>query len=807
MNKPNQYPEVTEDRTQPLPGEVQPEENGEAEHPSASEEAQSEPSRRRVFSWFSMMTASGIILYLEILFFHVLVYVSNYIEANAIISVALMGVALGGLLGYALRRFKLGFLLPYLAVLTALGITGCCLNIVFLPRLLSYPVLLILPFLLPSAVVAFLFVDLREYTAYFWNLSGATLGVVLACFTIPAVRSENALLLSIVFCGVLSFFLAMRGKRRFGGVALAVLLVVGGGYALLLNLHTDAFNFARLIRPPQGARADDAYSFQNKIFGRIGKGRGEIMHARDNLVARVDIIKIPGSRNPQTYQEGVISDHVLKLAPRQYSWDVRVPNALVVPDPKILVIGTSAEGVTKTAKHLSKTNPVVGVEINPAIVDLMKNELFEASAKAYEDVDIHVEDARTFLERTDQQFDLITMMNTHTRGRIRQNAGMPQYLFTREAFSLMFERLTGRGAIVIEEVRVSEKADDFVRKIMASMVDGLRTHGVSEDFERHFYAYTYRVGSWRYIILMCKKTPFSPQDVQRMDRWFDIKSKRYCINVKELTKVVHPEQPLDSTFALFLRDPQNAIQRELSENRINLGAISDDRPFLFDLEVDYPEEWRVFRLSVWATLALVLVPCLIIFVITLRGRLAKGAVNLLYFCLLGVAFMLVELSLMQQYQLFLGSPIYSLAIVLSSILLFSSLGSLASGFFPDWLRKLCILLIPVLLLVFAHGLPLLMKQTQALPFNLKAALALATLFPLFFCMGVPFPYGLSVVRKTLTSRHIPLVYGVNGAFGTIGATGTLLISVYYGFTVTLYLGIALYAAAFATVAMLSRVKA
>ena len=49
-----------------------------------------------------------------------------------------------------------------------------------------------------------------------------------------------------------------------------------------------------------------------------------------------------------------------------------------------------------------------------------------------------------------------------------------------------------------------------------------------------------------------------------------------------------------------------------------------------------------------------------------------------YFLLIGVAFMFVEISLIQRMSLFLGHPIYSLAIVLFSVVLATGVGSLFS---------------------------------------------------------------------------------------------------------------------------------
>jgi spermidine synthase len=64
------------------------------------------------------------------------------------------------------------------------------------------------------------------------------------------------------------------------------------------------------------------------------------------------------------------------------------------PPPRVFIIGTSAEGIVKSVKFLVKDLSLIDtVEINPAIVRIMQNELFELSCRAYENVDVKITDA------------------------------------------------------------------------------------------------------------------------------------------------------------------------------------------------------------------------------------------------------------------------------------------------------------------------------------------------------------------------------------------------------------------------------
>ena len=391
----------------------------------------------------AMMVASALVLLLETVFFHVLVYINSYIQATAIISVALLGIAIGGLLAYALGR-RARRLLPLLGSGVGVTVVLCIVNLVFFPQHLGYPLVLVLPFLAASMVIATLFAEMGKHAAYFWNLVGAAAGVVAVCVLVPRIRSENVILTGIAVSGVLGFVIALRQPKRLAATVFALIVFAFGGGALAWNLKTNVFDFGTATRCPRGFSSGGA----TKTFCRVKSEDVELAYARDSLVGRVDILKrrrAGGGYTLGVYQEGLPSDIVEPRPPSSYEWDCRLPKP-IVPDPTILVIGTSAEGVTKTARHRSHER-TVGVEINPAIVDLMRNELYEYSKRAYDNIELHVTDARTYLEGTDRQFDLITMMNTHTRGRVAENAGLPQYLFTEEAFALMFDRLSGRRKI------------------------------------------------------------------------------------------------------------------------------------------------------------------------------------------------------------------------------------------------------------------------------------------------------------------------------------------------------------------------
>jgi FtsH-binding integral membrane protein len=63
--------------------------------------------------------------------------------------------------------------------------------------------------------------------------------------------------------------------------------------------------------------------------------------------------------------------------------------------------------------------------------------------------------------------------------------------------------------------------------------------------------------------------------------------------------------------------------------------------------------------------------------------------------------------------------------------------------------------------------------------------------PLGFCMGMPFPMALAKISQT-TPALIPWAWGINGCASVISAILATLIAMQFGFTVLIFLAIALY---------------
>ena len=157
-----------------------------------------------------------------------------------------------------------------------------------------------------------------------------------------------------------------------------------------------------------------------------------------------------------------------------------------------------------------------------------------------------------------------------------------------------------------------------------------------------------------------------------------------------------------------------------------------------------------------------------------------------------MAFMAVEVVLIQKYTLFLGASVYSTATVLLTLLVAAGLGSRLAARVPARAAFLGIL---GWLLLETIVLPALTAALSGLPVAARIAVAAALVAPLGFFMGMPFP------RAVL--RVGPLVdwgFAVNGVGSVLGGTLVVACAMTFGFRAALLGGALLYLAAFALLA-------
>ena len=168
--------------------------------------------------------------------------------------------------------------------------------------------------------------------------------------------------------------------------------------------------------------------------------------------------------------------------------------------------------------------------------------------------------------------------------------------------------------------------------------------------------------------------------------------------------------------------------------------------------------------------------------------------------MLGIGFMLVEISLIQRFVLFLGQPILSLAVLLFSLLAGAGAGSLYSGRLTS--KKIsggiatASLAITATVVAYTFIIPPLFNQLLGLPLAIRLAAMIIVLIPLGFLMGFPFPLGIRALKEANLENFIPWMWGINGVGSVLGSVLTIVIAVVFGFTQALLTGAGCYLVVF-----------
>jgi hypothetical protein len=330
----------------------------------------------------------------------------------------------------------------------------------------------------------------------------------------------------------------------------------------------------------------------------------------------------------------------------------------------------------------------------------------------------------------------------------------------------------------------------------------LEKMGVAEP-GRHVLVLQHRIST----SFLVKRTPFTSEEVRR--------ARVFAASIDGQI-LYDPIAPGASSFyEIFFAQPDPEAMIAASPTRID--PVSDDSPFFFqmgrlaDLRLDMlsdvsgrnflePLVVPVGQLALVAAFLTGIVLSVVLLAVPLVARRVprEGRIGWLgYFLALGLAFIVVEVVLMQRFALFLGHPTYSVTIVLFAILLFSGLGSAWSGRRSGEVRRVVVpiaVLLPLALLVLTFLVPQITLALIGLPLPARLAIAIAIIGPTAFLMGTPFPIGIRIAG----ARHaglVPWAWAANGCASVVGSVAAVLGAMGSGFGAMLLAAALVYAIA------------
>ncbi len=708
-----------------------------------------------------------------------------YHFAFVAVSVALLGWGLGGFTVHLLKR-KLQMSLNAAAVITAIyaaAIPLCLWLLVRFPfemeRLPLYFLAPLTPFFLAGMALSILF-DLHRAQAgslYFADLVGAAMGAVVVTLLLHWLGGEATLLSGAMAAAVAAVSLATgRGRSvetQTAGYAPGLLSIRVAAIAVLFLTAGAAFSDIKfgILRVVPGTTK----AMRTQMDAAPGS---RITQTGWNAYSRIDAVEgVNGNELARLYIDSDAWTDVRE-------WDGRIESARdlrdsfralpfrLVPEAETLIIGPGG-GPDVVAALASGAPKVTAVEMNPLMLKFVRNYGARA-ASLYDraDVEAVLSEGRNFISRTDRKFDIILLGFVDSWASVA-SGGLSlseNYLYTAEAFRAYYEHLTDRGMLVIL------RWDSDIPRLVSNSVANLGAAAASERIVTLMEKQS-AADQPAQMLFMLRKTPFAEGELTEIkDKW------------SQVDPIIMPRGPAPALIGDVLEGKMTLDQYEAQSTRF-VGPVMDDSPFYFAIERPFGMPASIAEsLFKW-----LFVPSLaLLAVFALFGRPRQSSVgpyagSLIYFAALGFGFITIELALLQNLILLVGHPIFTLSVLLFTLLAMGGIGSALSHRVPMWLACAGVANIGGL---EAIALPRLVPELLWLPLWGRIGCAMLLIAPLGLVMGMPFPSGLR--RSGGSLPEPPFYWGLNGIMSVIGSIATVFVALMAGFQAAMLMGSACY---------------
>jgi hypothetical protein len=426
-----------------------------------------------------------------------------------------------------------------------------------------------------------------------------------------------------------------------------------------------------------------------------------------------------------------------------------------------------------------------------------------------------VAEGRSFLRASDKRYDVIQIFSNYTSSSLASGSGAlaPAYLLTKEAFVEYFDHLADGGVLHINH-------HTYPRMVTTAAL-AWRSLGRT-DFRAHVLVFEKEDESGRLPTLLIKMTPWTAPEVADLSQFFAFPAARE-------TPYSLAENPLDRAHSFLPEAFYSGALPEALEERApyHIAPITDDRPaFNFlrrsthaltsDRSVGLnastaahinaqlrngwlPMDWLHLFVAGFAGLFYGVLFVVAPMLLSRAGRQAwtGKAPTLVYFAMLGFAFILVELLFIQLFMKLIGYPLYAVATVITVMLVGAALGSMASPRVVGptserWAIPFAGVVVSGIAVWALY--PAVSEYVMASPEALRIAAATALILPISFFMGMPFPLGILELRSK-PAGAIAWAWSMNGVCTTIGSVASVLLTVSIGFHATLLVSLAVYGAA------------
>jgi hypothetical protein len=776
------------------------------------------PVPPRLSQRLSILLASGAALLLQVTWTRLFSVSHWYHLAFLVVGTALLGHGLGGTasalngrigrLSVAARLGAAGVLMAALASagfllvnelpfapfkLTAEGRQVVFLGITFLS--------LAAPFACVGFATALLVKEHPRHagTIYAADLIGAGMGVVAFVLIVPRLGGAGAVSCSAALAAAAGAC-ALQGRLRWGAIALCLAFSLGALVADAgVPIHIDPAKVF-LDHP-----VDELISSPARLFsGWTSSSRIDVLQAPWGPQILIDagtaMTRIPVVDRPVETLGPVPDERALALRTRHVE--------------KVLVIGSGGGADVLAALQQGATH-VVAVEVNPLINELVTGRFSATVGHIFEDprVELHTDEARSFVRRSADRFDAI--LATHTISNAATSSGAlsmtEDYVLTVDAFEDYLGHLEPDGALFFT------RPESQLPRLVATMREALHRRGIDDATNRIIVFATGPEPSF-YGGAVLRLESYLPDEAPTALGYL----RQADLRTLYLPPTLGGKPDEADLYSALVTAPYPELAGLYRALAVRIDPVDDNRPF-FNQRAKFNELFVKLSRSIFdqpltrvrlaietlpvaeTVLVLVLGESMVLAAVLaiVAGRRARRARRMThdlralgYFFLLGIGYILVELTLLQRFTLVVGRPEHAFVIVVATMLIASGAGSgqLAPLVSRQQSRRAIGLVFGLIALIVTGAAVPSFHAILSHSLAVRAATSVGFVTIVALPLGVAFPLGIEKFCVA-TPQLVPWAWGMNAVASVIGSALAVLLAIQIGFSGVLIVAALAYLAA------------
>ncbi|MEK6679205.1 MAG: hypothetical protein AABY39_07285 [Nitrospirota bacterium] len=737
---------------------------------------------------------SASLLLLEITFARLSSVILSYHYVFLVLSTAMFGLGMGGLAAYYLAdKPENGN--KYLTV-------SCVLFVVFIPILILlmtwlpyisniffYAFLMFIPFFFAGILLAVIFRLYPEESSrlYAADIFGAAAGVAAAIFLLRKFGGINsALFASITASVALIFFKSPHTDFSKGGIKNIILPAFLTGLSILVFITNLSFQFAK--EAPVG---DDPIKDLNRLIADPEKG-GEIIETRWSAFGRTDLARHAKEADVMT----LFVDGTAGTPMYRFNGDIKNPDGIVKEIPKsfpgyfpffflkdnekesALIIG-SGGGRDVLIALMAGIKDITAVEVNRELVDIVKgySKYNGGIYTNYKNVNIVVDEGRSFLKRSNHKYNsiILTLPVTKSSRSIEGYSLTESFLLTEESIIDYLEHLKDDGQLI---VLMHNKI--MALRMVSLSLSAMKKIGIDNPSAmRHIYLFGDKLP-----LFVLRKRAFTEDEIGL--RMAEMQRLGFGEGIVFMPYNKINAHDSANKALLLIADGAVSIEKIIKATDKDISAVTDDSPFFYKFEKGLPD--NVLLLLYLSIILCILIAVLPFIIAKKEARNSKTNFirPVLLFLLLGAGFMILEVSLIQRFILFLGSPVISMSVFLITLFIGMSFGSFYSNRFSgneiSYKIGLFSLIIGAAIIIYSILLSYLFGLLIGYGFIIRVIAAAMLVLPLGFLLGIPFPSGIRLLKLREKGFLISWMWGINGAASVLGSVLAVAVAIMAGFT-------------------------